>query len=80
MDITTRRKVQVDIEALTPQGLFRDALYFEEDAVPADNVIEAMAQERADAWLAIINTPPVEEPPAEPENEVTCEDGEVLYV
>lgn len=82
MDITTTRKVQIDIEALTPQGLFRDALYFEEDAVPSDIEVAAIAQERAENWLNVINTPPVEvepEPVPEPEYLVVTEDGtEVL--
>ena len=82
MDITTTRKVQIDIEALTPQGLFRDALYFEEDAVPSDIEVAAIAQERAENWLNVINTPPVEvepEPVPEPEYLVVTEDGTEVF-
>ena len=82
MNITTTRKVQIDIEALTPQGLFRDALYFEEDAVPSDIEVAAIAQERAENWLAVINTPPVEvepEPVPEPEYIIVTEDGTEVH-
>ena len=79
MDITTTRKVQIDIEALTPQGLFRDALYFEEDAVPSDIEVAAIAQERAENWLIVVNTPPVEEPAHEPEYLIVTEDGTEVF-
>ena len=72
--------VQVDIEVMTERGLYRDAVYFPVGAKPSDAEIKIIARERADNWLAIVNTPPIEEPPAEPEYEVTCEDGVIVNV
>ena len=72
--------VQVDIEVMTERGLYRDAVYFPVGAKPSDADIKIIARERVENWLAIVNAPPVEEPAPAPEFEVTCEDGEVLYV
>ena len=78
--IKLTERVQVDIEVMTERGLYRDAVYFPVGAKPSDADIKIIARERADNWLAIVNTPPVEEPAPEPEFEVTCEDGVVLNV
>ena len=72
--------IQVDIEVMTPRGLYRDAVYFPVGAKPSDADIKIIARERADNWLAIVNAPPVEEPTPEPEFEVTCEDGAVILI
>lgn len=74
--------VQVDIEVMTPRGLYRDAIYYPVGMKPSDAEIKVIARERADNWLAIVNTPPIEEPPVElaPEFEVVCEDGVTINV
>lgn len=45
----------------TENGVFRDALTFEDDATPSNEEIEAMKQERLNNWLYIIKNPPVVE-------------------
>ena len=72
--------VQVDIEVMTERGLYRDAVYFPVGAKPSPAALEEIVNERVTNWLAIGNTPPIEEPPAEPEFEVTCEDGAVILI
>ena len=39
----------------------RDAIVLPEGVTMTDAKIEAMKQQRFDAWLVVINTPPVEE-------------------
>lgn len=46
--------MKIDFEFQTEYGLFRDALYFFDDAVPTDKEIEAMKQARVDAWIAFV--------------------------
>ena len=78
--IKLTERVQVDIEVMTERGLYRDAVYFPVGAKPSDADIKIIARERADNWLAVVNTPPVEEPIVAPEYEVTCEDGVTVNV
>lgn len=79
-EITYTEKVQIAFEVLTERGIYRDAIYCDVGAKPSPAALEATVNERVENWLAIVNAPPVEEPATEPEYEVTCEDGEVLYV
>lgn len=55
--------MKIEFSADTEFGEFRDALYFEDDAVPDQNTIEAMKKERVDNFVAFIreasNRPPV---------------------
>ena len=51
--------MKIEFEYSTPHGIFRDALYVEDNVSEQD--IEAMKQERLNNWLAIIENPPVEE-------------------
>lgn len=47
------KRAQVIIEADTPEGQFRDALYFDTQAEADDDVkVVAMASERVDKWVA----------------------------
>jgi len=47
--------MKIDFEFQTEHGVFRDALYFLDDAVPTDEEIERLKQERVDTWLAYMN-------------------------
>jgi len=48
--------MKIDFEVQTEHGLFRDALYFPDDAVPTDAEIEIIKQERADNWVSFMNS------------------------
>jgi len=45
--------MKIDFEFDTPYGKFADALWFDDDAIPSDDEIEAMKQQRLDQWLNI---------------------------
>ena len=51
-------KMKIDFEFDTVYGIFRDALYFQDGAVPSEDDIEAMKIARRDAWLKFIENPP----------------------
>lgn len=57
--------VKIDFEFDSPYGVFRDALHLPDDHGMTDDQIQAMKQQRFDNWLAIVNAPPVEEPPVQ---------------
>lgn len=67
--------VQVVVVVDTDKGPYRDAFYYPKNAKPSDEVIRAAAQERADKWVAFINTPPVEPGPEEAQYIIVTEDG-----
>lgn len=50
--------MQIVFEFDTQYGTFRDALYFDDNAVPDDATIEAMKQERLNNWIAVVTAPP----------------------
>lgn len=50
--------IKIDFEFTTRYGVFRDALYFPEDAIPPEEEIEAMKQQRLNNWIAIMEQPP----------------------
>lgn len=50
--------MKIDFCVDTQYGKFCDALYFEDDSVPDDAIIEVLKQERVDNWIAIITAPP----------------------
>jgi hypothetical protein len=56
--------VKIDFEFDSPYGVFRDAIHLPDDHGLTDDQIQAMKQQRFDNWLAIVNPPPVESPPA----------------
>lgn len=57
--------VKIDFEFDSTYGVFRDALHLPDDHGLSDAEIDAMKQQRFDNWLAIVNSPPVEEPPVQ---------------
>lgn len=57
--------VKIDFEFGSTHGVFRDALHLPDDHGLSDAEIDAMKQQRFDNWLAIVNAPSVEEPPAQ---------------
>lgn len=67
--------VKIDFEFDTPHGVFRDALHLPDDHALTEAEIQAMKEQRRDNWIAVVNAPPVEEPPPE-----YVEIGGVRYV
>jgi hypothetical protein len=49
--------MKIAFSAETEHGVFSDALYFEDDAVPDEATIEAMKQQRVDNWVIAVTTP-----------------------
>lgn len=47
-------QVKIIFEALTAYGMYRDALYFQENEVPPEAEIERLKQERIDNWIAVV--------------------------
>ena len=56
--------IKLDFEFETQYGVYRDALYLEDNHTFIEQEIDAMKQQRVDNWIDII-----ENPPAEVENE-----------
>ena len=50
--------MKIDFEFTTPYGVFRDALYLDDDHQFTEVEINALKQERLDNWLAAIENPP----------------------
>jgi hypothetical protein len=50
--------MKIDFEFTTQYGVFRDALYLDDDHQLIEGEINALKQERLDAWLHIIENPP----------------------
>ena len=65
--------VKIDFQVETKLGTYSDALHLEDDHGLTDEQIEDMKQQRANNWVAHVEsasaaeTPPVEEPPVLPE-------------
>jgi hypothetical protein len=57
--------VKIDFEFQTQFGVFRDALHLAEDRVYSHNEIEDLKNERLNNWLAIVNSPTIEQPSQE---------------
>lgn len=57
--------IKIDFEFTTEFGVYRDAITLPEDHNLTEEDIEILKKERVDNWLAIINTPPVENNPEE---------------
>jgi hypothetical protein len=64
--------MKIDFEFTTPYGVFRDALYLDDDHQLTEAEVNALKQERLDNWLAAIENSPA------PETE-TVEINGVLY-
>jgi hypothetical protein len=50
--------MQIIFEFDTPHGKFADALYFEDNDVPDEFVIESLKQKRLSNWIAALTAPP----------------------
>jgi hypothetical protein len=59
--------IKIDFQFETKFGKFADALHLPDDHGLTDDEIEAMKQQRLTNWLAIVDAPPVEEPPVQEE-------------
>lgn len=53
--------MKIDFSFETQYGVFRDALYLEDNNELTEQEINALKQERLDNWLAIIENPPLSE-------------------
>lgn len=54
--------MQIIFEFTTKYGVFRDALYLDDDHTLTEAEINALKQERLDNWLYAIENPPAPEP------------------
>lgn len=54
--------MKIDFEFTTQYGVFRDALYLEDDHQLSEGEITALKQERLDNWLYAVENPPAPEP------------------
>lgn len=57
--------LKIDFEFQTEHGLFRDALHLPDDHGLTDAQIEAMKEQRRDNWIAVVTSPPPDEPAPE---------------
>jgi len=53
---------KIDFEFITKYGVFRDALYLDENHQLTENEINALKEERLNNWLQVVENPPVSEP------------------
>lgn len=54
--------MQIIFEFTTKYGVFRDALYLDDDHTLTEAEINALKQERLDNWLYAVENPPAPEP------------------
>lgn len=54
--------MKIDFEFQTEHGLFRDALHLFDNHNLSEEQLQAMKEQRRDAWIAVVSAPPVEEP------------------
>lgn len=54
--------MQIIFEFTTKYGVFRDALYLDDDHTLSEAEINALKQERLDNWLDVVENPPTPEP------------------
>lgn len=52
--------MKLDFEYTTPYGVYRDAIYLDDNHGLSDEQIEAIKQERLNSWLSVIENPPQE--------------------
>lgn len=50
--------IKIVFEFETPYGVYRDALYLEDNHTFTDQEINAMKQERVDNWIFVVENPP----------------------
>jgi hypothetical protein len=53
--------MKIDFEFQTEHGMYRDALYLEDDHTFTWTELENLKQQRVDNWIAIITAPPTDE-------------------
>ncbi len=53
--------IKIDFEFTSQYGVYRDALYLEENHSLSDDEINALKRERFDRWLDTIENPPPSE-------------------
>lgn len=53
--------IKIDFEIETKHGMYRDALYLDDNHSFTEQEIEAMKQERVNNWIAVVETPSSEE-------------------
>ena len=53
--------IKIDFEFTTQFGIFRDALYLEDNHNLTQEDIELLKKERVDNWIAIVSTSPTDE-------------------
>jgi len=63
--------MKIDFQFDTQYGKFCDALHFEDDAIPSDEDIELMKQQRLANWIAHITAPPP--------NYILDSDGNIVF-
>lgn len=56
--------MKIDFEFTTKYGVFRDALYLDDDHQLSEAEVNALKQERLDNWLYAVETPPTPTPEA----------------
>ena len=54
--------IKLDFEFQTQYGVYRDALYLDDNHSFTEQEIEAMKQQRVNNWIAVIENPPAAEP------------------
>ena len=54
--------IKLIFEFETKYGVYRDALYLEENNTFTEQEVDAMKQQRVDNWLYAIENPPIVEP------------------
>ena len=52
--------IKLIFEFETKYGVYRDALYLEENHTFTEQEVDAMKQQRVDNWIAVIENPPAE--------------------
>lgn len=52
--------MKIDFEFTTQYGVFRDAIYLQDDHNLTEQQIQELKQQRLDNWIAILEAPPVE--------------------
>lgn len=57
--------IKIDFEFETEHGVFRDALYLDDDHGFTEEEIETMKVNRRDNWIAVVTAPSIEEPEQE---------------
>jgi hypothetical protein len=54
--------MKIDFEFETKYGVYRDALYLEDNHNFTEQEVDAMKQQRVDNWLDAVENPPEPEP------------------